>query len=348
VMVQGTGLTNTIEVTIGGVVAPNLVQMTDQEVLVNMPLAVPLDTPLDVTVTAPGGSATMTEALVRIPILTASGVSPSSAATDDTVTITGTGFIDPMVVYLFSATTSNEYDPDSVTVVDDSTITFPMPGGIDPADVGGPPMRVGLIRQTDEARAQMDGALSAAAPFAVTLVSPDMLISTVPMPITITGSGFTGATAVDLIRVSNQAVSACTNVVVVNDSTITATATAPAGGTNRYDCRVTKGSDTATLPSACGANSPTITLVTPNPIVGADATPGMSLVGTLFQQMGTIGVSLASDVKVACTNVVVVSDTSITFDFPGGIAASGNVAIRLNIPGGVEVFPGANPPLVAT
>ena len=182
---------------------------------------------------------------------------------------------------------------------------------------------------------------------AVTSVTPDMVITYLPTDFTITGSGFIGVTAVDLIRVSNSTAYPCTDVVVVNDTTITCTGMAPAGGTNRYHVKVTKGIEVAQLDSAIGATSVTVTSVTPNPIVGADPQTGMSAVGTLFQQAGVTGVKLGSE-KVVCTNVVVASDTSLTFDFPGGIIAYNNVPLYLDA-SGVEMFPGSGaPPLVST
>ena len=129
---------------------------------------------------------------------------------------------------------------------------------------------------------------------------------------TITGTSFTGATAVDF------GTTAATDVTVVNDTTITADSPA---GTGTVDVTVTTPAGTsATSPadqfSYVAAAAPTVTGLSPasGPLVG----------GTLVTITGTgfTGATAVDFGTTAATNVNVVSDTTITAISPAGTGVS--------------------------
>ena len=271
------------------------------------------------------------------PRITSSSPASLVPATVNDIEVMGSGFVDGSEIEI-------DGQIQSTTFVDDTHLSAV---GYTAPDISG---TVTITVRNPDTEESNDFFVMVEEPqgMAVTSVTPDMPVTNVKTSFTITGSGFTGVTAVDLIRESNSTAYPCTDVIVVNDTTITCMGKVPAGGTNRYHVKVTKGTEIAQLDSAIGSISQTVTSVTPNPIVGADPQTGMTAVGTLFQQAGVNGVKLGSE-KVVCTNVVVVSDTSLTFDFPGGIAPSGNVGLYLDTATGDELFPGSgSPSLVST
>ena len=121
---------------------------------------------------------------------------------------------------------------------------------------------------------------------------------------TITGTGFTGATAVDF------GTTAATNVTVVNDTTITADSPA---GTGVVDVTVTTPVGTSATSSAdefiyIALAAPTVTGVSPN--------SGPAAGGTLVTIAGTgfSGVTAVDFGTTAAANVTVVNDTTIAAD----------------------------------
>ena len=163
---------------------------------------------VDVTVTGPGGTTTTSPA-DEFTYMSVTGVSPAtgSLAGGTAVTITGTGFTGATQVDFGPALATN------VVVVSATQITATSPAGTGTVDitVTGP----GGTTTTSAA----DHFSYVAAP-TVTGVSPITGPGNGGTAVTITGTGFTGATAVDFGTV------AATNVVVVNSGEITATSPA--------------------------------------------------------------------------------------------------------------------------
>ena len=133
------------------------------------------------------------------------------------------------------------------------------------------------------------------------------------VPVTITGSGLTGTTAVN---VSGSNITA-TNVVVVSDTEVTATL-------NILDAASTTGTRTITTTNSGGANSvnsvsftvvspaaPTLTSISPATGTHGTTVP-VTLTGTNFTPISTITVSGNG---ITVTNVNVVSSTQITANF---------------------------------
>jgi hypothetical protein len=134
----------------------------------------------------------------------------------------------------------------------------------------------------------------------VSEVSPDTGITTALTPVTITGSGFTGATAVDFGGVP------ATNVMDVTDTTITADS--PAGSAGAVDVTVTApGGLSATSPAdqytytvdqtipkteTCGATCPTNTITSPlnqtTVLVAGPASPSVGATTSLTVNTDTL------------------------------------------------------------
>jgi hypothetical protein len=143
--------------------------------------------------------------------------------------------------------------------------------------------------------------------------------------VTITGTGFTGATAV------NFGGNLATGVVVVNATTITATSPA---GTGTVDVTVTTPSGTSATGTAdkftyvTVGHPPTVTRVNPKvgPVAGGIR---VTITGTNFT--GATAVHFGAHLA---TGVVVHSATSITATAPAG--AVGTVDVTVTTPGGTS------------
>jgi uncharacterized repeat protein (TIGR02543 family) len=193
----------------------------------NAPLAsaygVVLDSNNDIYATAEGNPGLYKWAQVAAPAVTAVSPSSGSTAGGDTVTITGTGFIGATAVN-FGSTAATSY-----TVVSDTEITAISPAGsagnvdITVTTAGGT-STTGSVDQFT-----YNTGTSAAAP-TVTAVSPSSGTTLGGTTVTITGTGFTGATAVQFGS------TAATNYTVDSDTQITATV--PAGTAGAVDITV--------------------------------------------------------------------------------------------------------------
>ena len=163
-----------------------------------------------------GDDVVLTHGLGSEPVVT--GISPKSgsAAGSTLVTITGTGFYGATAVD-FGTTAATD-----LTVVNDTTITADSPAGSGAVDVtvvtpGGTSATSSADRFTYTA--------AVAAP-AVTGINPNSGPAAGGTLVTITGTGFTGATAVDF------GTTAVTGLTVVNETKITAESSAGTGVVN--------------------------------------------------------------------------------------------------------------------
>jgi hypothetical protein len=140
--------------------------------------------------------------------------------------------------------------------------------------------------------------------------------------LTITGTAFTGATAVSVGGV------AATSVTVVNDTTITATTPAGSAGTASVNV-TTPGGTSANNSFYSYAQVPAVTNVSPvsGPLAGGTV---LTITGTAFT--GATAVSVGG---VAATSVTVVNDTSITAMAPVRLT-TGAVSVLVTTPGGTS------------
>ena len=164
-----------------------------------------------------GNDVVLTQAVAAAPP-TVTGISPTSgpAAGGTSVTITGTGFTGATAVDFGTTAATN------VTVVNDTTITADSPAGTGIVDV-----TVTTPGGTSATSAADQFTYIAAAAPTVTAISPTSGPAAGGTLVTITGTGFTGATAVDF------GTTAATNVTVVSATTITADSPAGTGTVER-------------------------------------------------------------------------------------------------------------------
>jgi hypothetical protein len=170
-----------------------------------------------------------------------------------------------------------------------------------------------------------DVVLTAAAATAptVTGLNPTSGPATGGTPVTIMGTGFTGAIAVDF------GPTAATGLVVVNDTTITVNSPP---GTGVVDV-------TVMTPNGTSATSPadefTYTAVAAPTVAGISPNSGPTIGGTSVTITGTgfTGATAVDFGTTAATDVVVANDTTITAESPAG---SGVANVTVTTPGGTS------------
>ena len=294
VTITGTGLSGATAVDFGMTPATNVTVVNDTTITADSPSGTGI---VDVTVITAGGTSEMSPAdhFAYVAAPTVTGLSPISgpASGDTLVTITGTGLSGATAVDFGMTPATN------VTVVNDTTITADSPSGTGIVDVT--VITSGGTSETSPA----DHFAYVAAP-AVTGLSPTSGPESGGTLVTITGTGLSGATAVDF------GMTPATNVTVVNDTTITADSPS---GTGIVDVTViTTGGTSETSPADHFA------YVAAPAVTGLSPTSGPASGGTLVTITGT-GLSGATAVDFGmtpATNVTVVNATTITADSPSG------------------------------
>ncbi|MGA8863485.1 MAG: IPT/TIG domain-containing protein [Gallionella sp.] len=254
--------------------------------------------------TSKGSDATFTT-LACVPTVTA--ISPTSGTTagGTSVTITGTNFTGATAVTIGGAAATG------ITVVNATTITATTPAGTAGAK--------NVVVTTPAGTGTGISLYTYATAPTVTAISPTSGPAAGGTSVTITGTNFTGATAVTIGG------AAATSVVVVSATSITAVT--PAGTAGAQNVAVTTPGGTAT-----GINlytyiaAPTVTAISPTsgPTTGGTS---VTITGTSFT--GATAVTIGG---AAATSVVVVSATSITAVTPAGTLGAQNVVVTT--PGG--------------
>ncbi len=320
VSLTGTGFLDnaagTNAVTFGGVAATEVVVQSDSSITCEAPAGTP-GTSVDVVVTNGNGAGTLSLGYAYHPLPTVTAASPAAGTSlgGTAVTITGSGFLangaGTNTVRFAGVVATN------VVVVDDATITCTSPAGTAGTSAA---VQVANLNGT----ATLSAGFAYHASPALTGVSPASGTSLGGTTVTLTGSGFLdnapGANAVTFGG------TAATSVVVVDDATLTCAAPARTPG-SVVDVVLSNANGTATLAAAFRYHQvPTLTSVSP-----ATGAPGggtsVTLTGTGFlnDAPGTNTVTFGATVA---TNVVAVSDTSITCDAPAGTAgATVNVTV---------------------
>ena len=271
----------------------------------------------DVTVTTPGGTSATSAAdqytYVAPPAIT--GISPTAgpAAGGTLVTITGTNFSGTGAV-TFGGVAAQGY-----TVVSTTTITATSPAGTGVVDI-----RVTTVGGTS-ATSAADQFTYIPAP-TVTSVSPTAGPTSGSTQVTVTGTNFTGVTAVTFGGVATS--------FVFNGPT-SITATSPAGS-GTVDIRVTTPGGTSATSAAdqfTYVPAPTVTSISPaaGPTAG-----GTSVIITGTNLSGATAVTFGGN---AATGVVVNSGTQITATSPAG---TGTVDVRVTTVGGTSATSAAD------
>jgi IPT/TIG domain len=317
VTVTGTGLTGTTAVRFGATAGTGLTVLSDTQLTVVSPAHAAGQ--VDVTVTGPSGTSATTAAdhfafidTTNVPTVTQISPDLGSTLGGTPVTITGTGFLGTTAVR-FGGTAGT-----SLVVVDDTRITV-----TSPAHAAG----AVHVTVTDPNGTSPTGAadvftyVSPAAPPAVGSISPTSGPVAGGTAVTVTGVGFTGATAVVFGALPG------TGLVVVNDTTLTVTS--PPGALGTVHVRVTGPTGT----SAVTSPDDEFTYVAVPVVTGLSPASGPEAGGTTVTVTGT-GFTGATSVlfgAAAGTTVSVSSDTSLTVSSPPG---SGLVAVKVVSPGG--------------
>jgi len=240
-------------------------------------------------------------------VLAITGISPTAgkATGGTTVTITGTGFTGATKVVFGSVTATG------VTVVNDDTLTAVSPAQ-GAATVA---IRVTTPGGTSP-QVPADQFTYVAAPV-VTSLSPTAGKVTGGTTVTITGTGFTGATAVKFGSV------AATSFTVVSSTEITAVSPAQAASTHFIFVTTPVGGTNASGPADQFTYAPIPT------VTGLSPTSGKQSGGTTVTITGTgfIGATSVVFGTVAGTSVDVVNSTTITVVSPAQAAGEHNIQV---------------------
>ena len=314
VTITGTNFTGATAVDFGtGQAGTNVTVVSPSEITVNAP-AESAGT-IDVTVTTPVGTSPTSSAdqftYTAAPTVTA--VSPTSGPTGGgtSVTVTGSNLANATAVKF--GTTAG-----TVTADGAGSIRVTSPAGTGTQDI-----TVTTAGGTS-ATSGADQFTYVPAP-TVTIVSPNVGPLGGTTGVTITGTNFTGATAVDF-----GTGQAGTNVTVVSSFEITVNAPSESAAT--VDVTVTTPGGTSAISSAdhfTYTAAPTVTAVSPNagPLGG---TTGVTIRGTSFT--GATAVDFGTGQ--AGTDVTVVSSSEITVNAPSESAAT--VDVTVTTPGGTS------------
>ena len=308
VTITGTGFTGATAVDFGPNLATDLNPVNATTITADSPAGTGT---VDVTVTAPGGTSPTSPAdqFAYVATPTVSAVSPNDgpAAGGTMVTITGTGFTRATTVDFGTNQATN------LTVASDTTITAYSPAGTG---------AVGVTVTTPGGTSATSTADQFTYAPSISSISPTAGTVSGGTVVTIMGTGFAGATAVDF------GATPATTFTVVGASTITALSPAGTGAVGV----------TVTTPSGTSATSPAnvFTYYAAPTVTGISPTAGPLGGGTLVTITGT-GFTGATAVDFGtnpATNLMkLLSNTTITVDSPAG---TGTVDVSVTSPGGTS------------
>lgn len=287
ITITGTNFTGATAVSFGGTAAASFTVISSTQINA----VVAAGATGSVSVTTPGGTGTLA-GFTFLPPPTVTSFTPTSGPTGTVVTITGTNFTGATLVR-FNMTNAASFTVDSPTQITAVVGT----GGSGPVRVT-TPSGVGML---------------AAFMFipAPTITSFTPTSRGTGLTVTITGTNFTGATAVSFGG------TAAASFTVVSATQITAVVAAGASGV----VSVTTPGGTATLAGFTFLPPPTISSFTPTTAPGGAT---VTITGTDFVAPATVSFG-----GVPATGVVVVSATQITANVAAG-GASGNLSVTTN------------------
>jgi PKD repeat protein len=300
VTITGTGFTGASQVTLGGLPVSGMTVVSDTSINGTSPAHAA--GAVDVVVVTPGGTAYKANAYTyqaaQIPTITSISPVYGTINGGTFVTITGTGFTGANQVTLGGSPVSN------LTVVSDTSIN-----ATSPAHAAG---SVDVVVVTPDGTAQKVNAYTYVDPAIVpviTGISPATGTTNGGTLVTITGTGFTGATAITFGGTS------ATSYTVNSDTQITATSPAHAVGAVTVVVTTLGG-------SASIANAYTYTAATVLTITSISPATGTTNGGTLVTITGTgfTGATAVTFGGTSATSYSVNSDTQITATSPAHTA----------------------------
>ncbi|MFJ9847021.1 IPT/TIG domain-containing protein [Kitasatospora sp. NPDC101155] len=300
VTLTGSGFTGATAVRFDAVAATSFTVVSATQITATVPAG---SGTVQVTVTTPGGTSNGV-AFTYVPVPQLVSVVPTAGPTSggSTVTLTGSGLSAATAVTFGSA-------PAAFTVVSDSDLVTTAPAGS------------GTVQVTVTTPGGTSNSLTYTyiAPPVVTTIVPSQGPASGGNTVTLTGSGFTGATAVRF------GIVAATSFTVVSATQITATV--PAGGPGPSGVTVTTAGGTSLPVPYYYLSNPQLTAVVPDdgPVLG-----GTTVTVTGSNLLGATAVRFDA---VATTSFTVVSATQITATVPAG---SGTVQVTVTTPGGTS------------
>jgi hypothetical protein len=303
-LIDATGVTGVTGVTVGGKPATSFYVNSATQMIFNTPAGAAAGA-VDVSVTTPGGTATMPGGYTYfVPSPTITGLTPSSGPETGNieVTLTGTNLTGASEVTV-GGTRALPF-----TVNSDTQITFTTPGsrvGARAADV---------VVTTPGGSATMTNGFTYVAEPTITSMSPSSGAMAGGTEVTLTGTYLTGAT-VTVGGKNAPLTTAATGIKIIF--------TTPAGTAGDADVVVTTPGGTATRTGGFTyvAAPPTITSLTPSsgPLAGGTE---VTLTGTNLTTVATVKVGEEN-----ATNIKVVNATQITFTTPAGAAGAKDVTV---------------------
>jgi hypothetical protein len=240
VSITGTGFTGVTAVTFGSTAATNLKFINTTSLSATAP-AVSTAGTVDITVTTPNGTSAISSTdqfiyLTGVSAPTVTGVSPNRGllAGGTTVTITGTGFIGVTAVTFGNTSATNLQFINTTSL----SVTAPAVSTTGTVDIR---VTTPSVISTTSSADQFMYVTGVSAPI-ITKVTPNQGLTAGGTFVTITGSGFTGATNVTFGRTHATAY-------IVNSAT-SITVTSPAGTAGVFDVTVTTPRGTSATSSA--------------------------------------------------------------------------------------------------
>ena len=289
VTITGAGFTGATAVKFNGTAATTVTVTSDLAITATVP---PGTTTGPIAVTTPNGTGTSTGSFTVPPLPTITSFTPASGQVGTLITLTGTAFTGATAVK-FNGTPAATF-----AVVSDTTLTATVAAGTTTGTVA---------VTTPNGTAVSTSSFTALVPPAITSFTPAS--GPAGTAVTLTGTGFTGATAVKF----NGSASTFN---VASDTSVTATV--PAGATT--------GTLAVTTPYGTGTSTGAFTVQLPPGVTSFTPTSGP--VGTMVTLTGT-GFTGATAVKfnsTAASSFNVVSDTALTATVPAG-ATTGTLAV---------------------
>ena len=322
VIINGTGFTGVTGVNFGGVPATGVFALTSTVIQAVAPAGAAGT--VNVTVTTAAGTSAAAPAnqyTYTTPAPAVTAISPTSGSTagGTVVTLTGTNFTGATAVS-FGGSAATSFTVNSAT-----SITATAPAGA----AGTVNITVTTPGGTSATAAANQFTYVAPAP-TVTAITPNSGSTVGGTAVTLTGTNFTGATAVSF---GGAAATSFT----VNSAT-SITATAPAGAAGTVNVAVTTPSGTS---AAAAANQFTYVLPAPT-VTGIAPNTGSTSGGTVVTLTGTnfIGTTSVSFGATPATSFTVNNATSLTAIAPNGTA--GVVNVRVTTGGGTSATAAGN------
>lgn len=319
VVITGTNLSGALAVNFGTTAAVSFTVNLDTQISAVSPahalgiLDVTIMTPCGTSATGVGDQFDFTAALV--PTITSVSPATGSTAGGTTVTIGGTGFTDastPLVLFGANAATGVNVN------ITGTLISCTSPAGA----AGTVNVTVTTCGGTSATSTSDQFTYISCLLPTVTVVSPSTGSATGGTPVTLTGTNFTGATAVHF------GTALATSVLVVNDTTITCVSPAGTGTVHVTVTTPCGTSATSTVDQFTYGTLPAPTVTAINPTHGPQ-TGGtlVTITGTNFVSGTGLAVYMGAT-SYACTGVTFVSATTLTAVTPAHPVGTTTVGVK--------------------